>query len=90
MNLIIKRCPTCGSDQIKKVCRDWTGNYKGQSYVVPDLTFYECPVCEERVFEREALSKIQAHSPAFAKRQRRVKKIKAAQTAVAPRAIPHA
>jgi YgiT-type zinc finger domain-containing protein len=70
MTLSITRCPTCGSDQIKKVCRDWTGTYKGRSYVVPELAFYECPVCGERVFEREALARIQAASPAYVKRTR--------------------
>jgi len=68
MKLTITHCPTCGSEQIKAVCRDWTGAYRGQSYDVPALSFYECPVCGERVFEREALAKIQAASPAFAKR----------------------
>jgi YgiT-type zinc finger domain-containing protein len=48
MKLEITRCPTCGSDQIKQVCRDWTGAYHGQAYVVPALTFNECPVCGER------------------------------------------
>ena len=66
MKLNITQCPTCGSEQIKQVCRDLTGAYRGQTYVVPALTFYECPVCGERVFEREALGKIQAASPAFA------------------------
>ena len=68
MKLNITHCPTCGSDQIKPVCRDWTGAYRGQTYVVPALTFYECPVCGERVFDREALGQIQAASPAFVKR----------------------
>ncbi len=66
MSVNITRCPTCGSDQIKKVCRDWTGSAKGQTYVVPALTFSECPVCGERVFDREALVRIQVASPAFA------------------------
>ena len=66
--LDITRCPTCSSDQINKVCRDWTGAYQGQSYVVPEVAFYECPVCGERVFDWESLGKIQARSPAFAKR----------------------
>jgi YgiT-type zinc finger domain-containing protein len=70
MTLNITRCPTCGSDQIKKVCRDWTGIAKGQTYVAPALTFYECPACGERVFEREALLRIQAASPAFAQQPR--------------------
>ena len=61
MKLEITRCPTCVSDQIEQVCRDWTGTYHGQAYVVPALTFYECPICGEQVFEREALAKIEAY-----------------------------
>lgn len=89
MILNITRCPTCGSDQIKKVCRDWTGVAKGQTYVVPALTFYECPVCGERVFEREALNQIQAVSPAFVQRPRRLPKAHAAPTvSLRPNAVP--
>ena len=81
MPLNITHCPTCGSDQIKKACRDWTGVAKGQAYVVPALTFYECPVCGERVFEREALLRIQASSPAFVQPPRQLPKGHAAPTA---------
>lgn len=88
MTLNITLCPTCGSDQIKQVCRDWTGAYKGQAYVVPDLAFYECPVCGERVFEREALAKLQAHSPAFPKRPPKARHATAAQASATPRAMP--
>jgi YgiT-type zinc finger domain-containing protein len=63
--LTIKTCPNCGSDQIAKVCRDWIGEYQGQSYTVPDLEFYECPVCEERVFDRAAVAKLRQYSPAY-------------------------
>ena len=66
MNLKITHCPNCGSDQIGKVCRDWVGIHKDQSYDVPELVFFECPVCGERVFDREAVRKIQAYSPSFA------------------------
>jgi len=79
MNVKIARCPTCGSDQIKKVCHDWAGIYKGQTYVVPELSFYECPVCGDRVFEREALDRIQALSPAFAKHPRKGSRTSAAR-----------
>lgn len=64
-SLNITHCPNCGSDQIKKVCSDWTGVFHGQSYVVPELAFYECPVCGERVFDRAAMRRIQACSPAY-------------------------
>jgi len=83
MKLNITQCPTCGSAEIKSVCRDWTGVHRGQTYVVPALTFYECPVCDERVFEREALGRIQAASPAFSKRPP-----KARTTTARPHATP--
>ena len=66
----ITHCPTCGSGEIKKVRRNWTGNFKGKSYTVPKLEFHECPVCGERVFGREAMQRIEARSPAFAKSRR--------------------
>lgn len=63
----ITKCPTCGSRKIKRVRRDWVGEYRGQTYTVRDLEFYECPACHERVYGREAMRKIEAHSPAFEK-----------------------
>jgi YgiT-type zinc finger domain-containing protein len=63
--LHITICPTCGSDEIKKVRRTWTGKYKGQTYTVPSLELYECPVCGERVYDRMAMQKIESRSPAF-------------------------
>lgn len=76
----ISHCPTCGSDQIKQVCRDWTSVYQGQSYVVPTLTFFECPVCGERVFERDAVVKIRAYSPAYVRKSARARRAKASQS----------
>ena len=82
-NLNIKYCPNCGSDQIKQVRRDWTGVYKGQAYAVPDLTFYECPVCGEKVFPPEAAAKIQTHSPAYAGHLRKRSRSSAAKAVAA-------
>jgi YgiT-type zinc finger domain-containing protein len=62
----IKTCPSCGSRRIEKLCRDWRGDFQGKRYVVRDLEYYECPACGERVFDREAMRKIEARSPAFA------------------------
>jgi hypothetical protein len=31
---------------------DW--DFQGKSYTVPELEFHECPVCGERVFDRES------------------------------------
>jgi hypothetical protein len=72
--LLIKTCPNCGSDQITKVCRDWQGNYRKQVYLVPQLEFYECPVCNERVFAPEAVAKMREYSPAYGKRAKAIEK----------------
>jgi YgiT-type zinc finger domain-containing protein len=69
----INRCPTCGSDRIGKAHRNWTGEFRGKTYQVEGLEFYECPVCGERVFDREAMRKIEAQSPAFSG-SRKIKK----------------
>jgi YgiT-type zinc finger domain-containing protein len=42
----------------------------GRTYVVPDLAFWECPACGERVYDRNALRQIEAHSPAYQKARR--------------------
>jgi len=65
--LVLRACPSCGSRKIKKVRRDLSGEFQGQIYTVPSLEFYECPVCHEKVYDREAMRKVQAHSPAFVK-----------------------
>ena len=62
-------CPNCDSDQIKKVRRNWTNKTQSKTYVVPNLEFYECPVCSEKVYDREAMQKIESYSPVFAKKQ---------------------
>jgi len=36
---------------------------------VPNLEFYECAKCGERVYDREAMRKIEAYSPAFVQHQ---------------------
>ncbi|MEK6729108.1 MAG: YgiT-type zinc finger protein [Planctomycetota bacterium] len=61
----ITHCPSCGSNQIKRVRRNWTGEYQGHVYTVPALEFYECPSCCERIYDRYAMRHIQAHSPAY-------------------------
>jgi YgiT-type zinc finger domain-containing protein len=62
--LEITYCPTCGSDEIKKVRRNWTGEIQGKAYTIPDLEFHQCPACWERVLDREALRRIKASVPA--------------------------
>jgi len=61
----ITTCPSCSSNRIKKVRKNWTGQFEGQTYTVPNLEYYECPDCGEKVYNREAMRKIEAHSPAY-------------------------
>jgi len=63
----IKICPTCGGGKIKKVRRNWSGRFQGQSYSVPSLEFHECSECGEKVYDREAMRRIEEESPAFIK-----------------------
>ncbi len=58
-------CPSCNSDKIRKVRKDWIGNFQNQTYTVPSLEFHECPSCGEKVYDRFAMRKIEANSPAF-------------------------
>jgi YgiT-type zinc finger domain-containing protein len=69
----ITTCPSCNSKKVRKVRRDWSGQFKGQVYRVPNLEYYECPDCGERVYDREAMRRIEEHSPAFEKPQVRKK-----------------
>jgi len=65
--LQIKVCPTCGSDRIEQVVRDVTRKHKGQTYTVPSVEYYDCPNCGEKVYDHEAMKKIEAYSPAYQK-----------------------
>lgn len=62
----IKRCPTCGSTKIKSVCKKLTRNYRGEEYTVPSVAYYECRSCDEHVYDRDAMRKIESYSLAFA------------------------
>lgn len=63
-------CPTCGSKNIKKARRDFTRTVKGQTYTVSALEFHECPDCGEKLFDAEAMRKIEWYSPSFPKPRR--------------------
>jgi YgiT-type zinc finger domain-containing protein len=54
----ITHCPTCGSDRIRRVTRDVPGVYKSRAYTAKNVHFEECPVCGERLFDREAMKKL--------------------------------
>lgn len=60
-------CPTCGSRRLKAVRRTITRRFESEIYTVPNLAFHECPGCGERLYNRDAMRKIEAHSPAYAK-----------------------
>lgn len=64
--LDITICPSCGSDRIKRVRRKWIGKVGDHSYTVPNLELHECLACGEKVYDREAMRKIESRSPAFA------------------------
>ena len=66
-NLIIKKCPSCGSNNIQKVCKDWNSTSSGKKYSVKSLEYYECSNCGEELYDREAMRKIEAKSPVLKK-----------------------
>lgn len=66
----VSTCPSCGSPAIRKMRKDWTGSYKGVSYTVGALEYYDCPTCGEKVYPPEAMRRIQEASPAYSKRRR--------------------
>ncbi len=59
MRIKIKECPTCGSSRIRAVKKTVQGERCGEPYSVSGVEFYECPVCGERVYDREAIRKVQ-------------------------------
>ena len=65
----ISSCPTCGSQKLRRVRRDFEGEYQGDAYRVEGLEFFECPDCGEKIYSREAMRRIEAKSPAFVSRK---------------------
>ena len=63
----IATCPSCGGNKVRRVRRGLTREFRGQTYRVPDVEFHECPDCGEKIYDRDAMQKIEAHSPAFAR-----------------------
>lgn len=63
MTVPITRCPNCGSGNIKQVRRRVKGEYLGEPYAAPGITFYACPACGEHVYDPEAIRKIQSYRP---------------------------
>ena len=75
--ITLNQCPNCGSKRFKKVCKDLHEEYKGQPYTVRALEFQECLDCGERMYGPEAMERIQAVSPAYAKRREKEAKSQA-------------
>ena len=71
IKLKINTCPSCGGKKIKSVRRNWTSDFNGKEYMVPNLEYYECPDCGEKVYDRDAMRHIETHSPAFKKASNR-------------------
>ena len=61
----ISQCPSCGSSKIKKIRGSVSHEFEGETYTVPGVTYHVCPECGERVYDAEAVDKMQAASPAF-------------------------
>ncbi len=41
--MTITKCPSCGSEKIRRVRRLWSGEFRGKPYRVENPEFYECP-----------------------------------------------
>jgi YgiT-type zinc finger domain-containing protein len=67
--LVIRVCPTCGSNAIRRVRRNWK-SASGVGAVVPNLEYYECGKCGERVYNREAMRRIEDSRPTTGKLRR--------------------
>ena len=63
----ITHCPSCGSRKIRKVRGAVSHEFEGETYTVAGVTYYQCPNCGERVYDGEAVDKMQAASPAYRK-----------------------
>lgn len=66
----VTACPSCSSLAIRAVRKEWSGSYKGKRYIVKSLRYFHCPRCGEKVYDPEAMRRIQAASPAFSRAQR--------------------
>ena len=53
------------SKKIKQVRRNLISKVMNHSYTVPNLDLYECLSCKEKIYDRRAMKKIEAYSPAF-------------------------
>lgn len=69
--LPIKKCPTCGRGNLRSVRRDVDCDFLGQTYVAPAIEFHECPDCGEKLYDRQAMQKMESYRPQITKRARK-------------------
>ena len=70
--LKITKCPICASKRIHRVRRDIKGTFKGKPYLAKSVDFEECPACGERLFDLEAMRKLEVARDHAAGRRKRV------------------
>jgi YgiT-type zinc finger domain-containing protein len=67
----VKTCPTCGSKRIERQTGDLNLTINGKTKTVRLVEMEICPKCGEKLFDHEAMRKIEA---AFLPRPRKIKK----------------
>ena len=65
----LTKCPTCGNNNLKKVRKVVTGTRQGKRYSAPNMEFYECPDCGERIYDPAAIRQLERHSDVSTKRR---------------------
>jgi YgiT-type zinc finger domain-containing protein len=68
--LKIKTCPTCGSRRIRLVVGDYHGNFRGKQYVARYVEHHGCPNCGEKLFDPEAMRRIESSRPGHKRKTR--------------------
>jgi YgiT-type zinc finger domain-containing protein len=67
--LKLSTCPTCGNKNLKKVRKAVTGTRQGKRYSAPNVEFYECHDCGEKIYDSSAIEQIEQHSHVRTKRR---------------------
>jgi ribosomal protein L37AE/L43A len=60
---IIKICPTCARSHVRRVKRDVECNFRGLVFKARAIEFHECPDCGEKLYDREAMRKMESFRP---------------------------
>jgi YgiT-type zinc finger domain-containing protein len=66
----IKICPTCGHRHVHPVKRDVECNFRGVVYTARAIEFHECPDCGEKLYDREAMRKMESSRPKMRRKTR--------------------